>query len=139
MGLEERRQERDIEGVIYEVTPLPFGIGRKMLMRLVKIAGPVLGAAASKDGSKTIAAIADAMSDDDVAAFADAFGKSSKYKDGDKWVPLVEQNRELHFAGRYLEFLRWLMFCAEVNYAPFFNGLMKGNAGGVSALKIPSL
>lgn len=126
MGLEERQQTREIDGVVYRVTPLPFGTGRPALMRLLKVMAPVLSAALAEPtnaNAALLAALPTALSDDDLAWFARIFGDASQYQDGSRWVPLIQQNQELHFAARYEAFFRWLLFCVEVNFGGFFGGI----------------
>src|SRR6266850_8262074 len=119
MGLEERKQSRAIEGVTYEVTPLPFGVGQKALMRTIKVVSPIL-AAAFRAGVDTkdptfyaglFEALPSALTDEDLTWFAKVFGDASVYLENGKNVPLVPSNQELHFAGRYMEFFKWLIFC----------------------------
>lgn len=138
MGLEERRQEKEIDGVLYQVMPLPFGIGRPLLFNhVLPLIGPLAAAVASKDYGTIFATICGKLTDAEVSRFADAFGKASHYREGDKWIPLVEDTREVHFAARYLAFMRWLTFNIEVNYAPFFAGLVKDAADLGRAPKTP--
>lgn len=129
MSLSDKNQEKEIDGFTYVVTPLPFGVGRQALMRLIRVVSPVFSAALG--GGKVEAAIFNALplalSDDDVVYFAKVFGDASRYKDGEKLVPLVSQNQELHFAARYKAFLQWLIFCVEVNYKDFFVSSMSGS------------
>ncbi len=50
------------------------------------------------------------------------FGDASAYASEDgRSVPLDARNHDLHFAGRFDIYLRWILFCAEVNYAGFFD------------------
>ncbi len=137
-SLDLQKQQRDIDGTTYEVTPLPTSIGLKALVRLLHIMSPVL-AAAAKDGSNQdkvggmLAALPTALSEGDLEYFTSIFGAQSKYQDGPNWIPLLKQNQELHFAGKYGELFRWLVFCVEVNYKNFFVGITSGG-GGVDGL-----
>jgi len=141
MGLDERKQERIIDSVLYEVTPLPFAIGNKALLRFVRLATPVISKFISSkpNGSTQQLAIASAISelqnisDDDIDYFAKVFGTASKYQNGDKMVPLVDNNREAHFSMRYMAFYEWLAFCIEVNFTLFFGELTKRLGSGVPA------
>lgn len=130
MGIEDQAQEREIDGFTYRVNPLPFGAGRKVLMRVLRVLGPVIVAAAdggsqAQQGAAVLATLPQALSDADLDHFAKTFGDASFYRGGGSgvdWVPLVEQNQEQHFAGRYAAFTAWLLLCLEVNYAGFFTG-----------------
>lgn len=133
MGLDERKQERIIDGVVYEVTPLPFGIGRRALSRFVAIAAPVIGSVMERTSTgsieKAVASalpvLATSLTDDELSYFAKTFGNASRYQDGDRMVPLLEAQQEAHFSGRYTAFFEWLAFSVEVNFSPFFRDLIE--------------
>lgn len=138
MPIELQKQEREIGGVIYEVTPLPFGIGQKALMRFLRIAAPLLAAATGKDkdgvsvGAAVMKEFPSIVSDSDLEYFSKVFGDTSRYESEGKRVPLVVGNQEHHFAGRYYEYFQWLVFCLEVNFRGFFAGMMRaGNDGAL--------
>ena len=136
-------KKKEIDDFVYEVTPLPFGIGHKALLRFLKIAAPVMASVMEKRGTTELAAAAAIrmipaiLSEDDITHFSSVFGKYTRYQSGDKWVPLVAENQELHFAGRYSAFFGWLAFCVEVNFSSFFGDLIK-QAGGV-ADRVPDM
>jgi len=139
MGLEERIQQRTIDGTTYEVTPLTFGVGHKALLRFIKIAGPLLSAALEgKEGGYENAAasifkvLPAVLTEEDIAYFSREFGLRTRYQDGSKWVPLVAENQEIHFAGRYSAFFGWMRFCIEVNFGGFFGDLMRQGSAAVS-------
>src|SRR5262245_27205547 len=112
MGLEEKRQTREIDGVTYAVTPLPFGVGQKALIRTLKVLSPIM-AAALKDrangatGAAIFETLPGALTEEDVAWFAKVFGDASQFQLEGKWIPLLVDQQELHFAGRYLAFFKW--------------------------------
>jgi hypothetical protein len=141
MGLEERTQSKEIGGILYEVTPLPFGVGQKALVRLVKLASPVLSALLAEGGNKALAGAAaikqlpGVLTEEDLAYFAKTFGTASKYQNDNAMIPLVVQNQELHFAGRYSEFFDWIAFSIEVNYGSFFGDLMRRGTNAVSGIQ----
>lgn len=141
--------EREIGGVLYRVKPLPFSVGRKMLVKLLKIMGPLFAAAfkgaildkqlgAKEVGgpgmiSEVMATLPVVLTDEDLADFSRVFGSVGSYfKDG-AWLALTSDNKknaqEYHFAGRYLEYMRWLTFNIEVNYGGFFAGVASGGNG----------
>lgn len=134
MDLSARAEERIIEGVNYRCWPVPFGVGRPLLVRAFKAVAPAF-AAAFRGGAKAddgmagaLEAIAGTLEDTDIAKFAQAFGDASSFwgekKDGEGWIPLVSTTQNLHFAGRYDAFLQWLVFAMEVNgFARFFTTL----------------
>lgn len=135
--------DREIDGRMYRIRPMPFGAGRKALMRLVKIASPILSAAFQEgqagDKMSMIARALDklpsALDDTDVEYFAKEFGNCSWYQEGDKWVPLLPAKQERHFAGRYLAFAQWLAESIKHNFGSFFSSVMSVNAAGLMTEK----
>lgn len=135
--LESQAIEEEIEGFTYKLVPLPFGRGRRALMRLVRVMSPILSAT-FRDGeqldklrmiSRALEVLPQSLSDDDVTFFAKEFGDCSSYLDGSKWVPLLPAKQEQHFAARYLAFLRWLSASIKLNFGNFFSGVMSGSVG----------
>ena len=137
--LETNRKE--IGGVTYEVTQLPFAQARKILVLLSKKVVPGLslalaGAVAStaKSGARGLldAGIQDIaagatklvqdLDESDLIALEDAFGPYTKVIQSDGKTPiLTAPNRAEHFKGGSLfRYFGWLAFCVEVNYADFF-------------------
>lgn len=142
MGVEDKMQEREIGGVVYKTHPLPFEEGIKALLRFIRVLSPVLSAAFSQASKSdavagVFAALPTVLTDDDVKWFAEKFGQAAWYKGDseDQWVPLVTKNRPEHFELRYLEYFQWIGFCAEVNFAPFFSGIMNATDGAETLLK----
>jgi hypothetical protein len=137
MPVELQKQTKEIDGVTYEVTPLPFGVGQKALMRFLRIAAPLLAAATEESknqmalGAAVMKAIPAVISEADLDYFSEQFGNYSRYAHDGKMVPLVKVNQETHFAGKYYEFFQWLVFCLEVNFSGFFAGIMRGGSGAV--------
>lgn len=121
----------------YRVRQLGAGEGRKALIRLVKILGPVfapllegsgkVGAGWSfletkaSDVGRAFEVLAERLSDQDLDYFCATFGVCTEleWPDG-RAKPLTLQEQELHFAGDYLAMFKWLAFCLEVNYSGFF-------------------
>ena len=143
MSLDDKKQSRSIDGFEYSVTPLPFGIGHKALLRFMRLAAPVIAEMSTVGGGDMKNAIAaalrvipNALTEDDVNYFAETFGKYSAYASDGKSVPLVTQNRDLHFGGRYTAFFEWLAFCVEVNFSSFFGDLTRRVSTGASAVPV---
>lgn len=134
MGLDEKKQQKEIGGVKYDMIPLGFAIGRPMLVRLIGIISPILGASA-QGGGAVFDALPRCLSDDDIKYLAKNFGNASWYYRDDEQtaIPLVEENQNEHFAGRYLEFVQWLTFGCEVNFKGFFVGI-KAEATKLAAM-----
>lgn len=120
INLRDKAQTRIIDGVTYEVWPLPHGVAQKILLKFLRAIGAAVDAASDSEGAQ-LAALVKALPDDDIEFIAAKFGDASAYEDGDKSVPLVKATHDLHFAGRFDVFLRWLLFAAEVNFSGFFD------------------
>lgn len=138
---ESKAQIEEIDGATYKVLPVDLDSGVPALVRLIKIASPLIGAFTSGDVAKVLETLPIALDEKDVLYFADLFGKSSFYADGDKWIPLIRQPqnfRSLHFAGEYTRFLKWMTFNIKVNFGPFFNGAM-GEIASALAKKASAL
>jgi hypothetical protein len=139
MSLEAQKQERTIGSDRYWVQPVPFEIGRKALVSLIKLFGGALMGGAS---AAAIAQIVNAIDDDKIENFAEIFGKASWVEamgpdGGPVEKPLVRTNRTLHFEGKYYEFSKWLAFCVEVNYGPFFVGIKADLEAAIAAKAKP--
>lgn len=135
--LSDRSQEREIDGVMYRVWPIPMKPhGTAALVRLIKLVSPVLGGmlkAGTKQemGAALFDALPSSLNESDVDYFAKVFGDAASYlNDKNEWAPLVDKVIPHHFAGRYFAFFRWIAFAAEVNYGNFFDGMRSAVASG---------
>jgi hypothetical protein len=130
--------EKEIGGVTYRTTPLAFSVGLPLLKRLIDIVAPVAAAALRGPTEAHMVAniletLPQLLTEKDLDRFANAFGPVSSYlNDAGQWVSLVKNakvdNREIHFTGRYLEFMQWLLFCVEVNFKGFLGGVTKADS-----------
>lgn len=126
---ESKAQERTIGDHDYRVLPVGIDEGIPALVRLIKIASPLFGALTQADLPRLFEVLPTVLDDKDVLYFAELFGKVSFYANDGKWVPLISRphnHRSLHFAGDYLQFLRWIIFNIEVNFGGFFGGVTEG-------------
>lgn len=123
-----KTETRTIGAHQYKVHQLGANEGRRVLGRLLKIVGPLLGAADSGSAKgkvnemaalKAVMGAVENLKDEDVDYFCDTFGKNSEAKVGNGW-PTVSEIFDAHFAGEYAEMLGWLKFCIEVNFGSFF-------------------
>lgn len=132
MGLEERKQSKEIGDTLYEVTPVPFGVGRAALVRLVKKLSPVMSSMLKEESKQAMTAavleaIPGALDESDLKFFSNLFGPYTTIsKSGVEPLKLTDTQQELHFAGGYLEYIQWLVFACEVNFGGFFTGIIKG-------------
>lgn len=144
MGIEEKKRSKEINGVVYEVAPLPFSIGKVALLKFSKIATPVIAQVLGSDGNheaavaSAIATLPALLTEEDLNYFTTEFGKQSKYKVGDKMVPMTSTNIELHFAAEYGSYFKWLAFCVEVNFGGFFAELLQGSLVSVASPAAPT-
>lgn len=131
--------EREIDGFTYKVQPLAFSTGLPILKRLIEIVAPI-AAAALRGGSAldraagVLEVLPTAFTEHDLTVFRIAFGPRSHYlREDGVWVPLVKNakidQQEAHFTGRYYAFIRWIVFCCEVNFAGFFGGATTSTDG----------
>lgn len=126
--LSDHAQTREIEGFTYKVQPVPFEKSFPALMRLIRMLSPTLAAFFREKGlNLRVAAIFDRipqiLTDAEMKFYGDLFGSYSWVIDGEKEIPLITSNRNLHFNMRHLPYLRWILFAMEVNFAGFFGGI----------------
>lgn len=142
MAIETR--EKRIGATLYRVTQLPTKIGRAMLVRYIRLAGPGAGAfvgglssskAGTFDGSVG-SGIAEAIHDfctrinePELDVICDEFAKYTIVVRSRDVELRLSDVFEDHFAGKYDELLAWLRFCSEVNFASFFAVSSSGKAG----------
>ncbi len=143
MALSDKSQTREIDGVLYEVTPIPWGVGLPALNRLLRLTAPVLGAAMTSGNAGLFEALPAMLGDADVTYYAKILGDGSRFKNAEgNMQPLIDKNQAAHFDGRYEAFYKWLLFALEVNFAPFFRGMLSGLGTGplaaVEAMISPS-
>jgi len=68
------------------------------------------------------------------AEYTDVIGEGEAGKFGDAGAPL-KVHFDDHFAGRYLDMLRWFWFAMKLNFASFTDGLTENIGDALSALK----
>lgn len=143
--------EEEIGETRYKVRALPFSQGLPVLKKLVDVLAPIAAAAFRAASSRDRAAsmlelIPELITAEDLSRFAKLFGEVSYYMgDGEAWIPLrantKENAQEIHFAGRYKEFLEWIMLNVKVNFSSFFDGATSGSGdlGAMLAKIFPPL
>lgn len=135
--LESKAIEEEIDGVMYRVWPIPMKPhGTEALVRLIKVASPVLGSMLKADTKQAMGAalfdeLPKVLSTADIDYFAKVFGDASKFlNDKGEWAPLVDKVQAHHFAGRYWAYFKWIALAARCNYAGFFDGMRDAVASG---------
>lgn len=130
-----------IDGWVYETTQMGSKEGRRLLVRLYKLAGPAvaeflrsLGAEGKKQvtglGDIGTEAIADVIAELSVMITPDEFDhivdtlarKTRVSQDGQKWQKL-EDVSEMLWAGSHSTTFKFIAFALGANYADFFGGL----------------
>lgn len=134
-------EEKLIGEHTYFVTQLGALQGRKLLRRLVAIAGPALAELvkelppASKDGrgfdlgalnlstvGAAVEALTERMTEEELEHVCNVLAARTEVQlDPERRVPL-QSIFDVHFAGRYSAMFQWLAFALEVNFRDFFAG-----------------
>lgn len=147
VGLDEQQQQREIDGVTYRVFPLPFGKGKRVAQRLLRVMAPIFAAAGVarsqlEQGANVLASIPAALNEADLDFLEDTFADASHFLEPatGNWIGLGNKTtRDLHFAARYDRFLAWLVFSLEVNFSSLFRGgVVRQAIGTVRELIAPA-
>jgi len=120
-------ERKEIDGKVYEVTPMPTSKGLSVMQRMAKAAMPaVLKAARGETGGELVAVadLVESLASDDLPAIAKIFAEHSMVGDGESMVKLSGVF-DVHFAGDYLALFEWLTFAAKVNFGPLLDGLKR--------------
>lgn len=122
MGFEAKTKQ--IGDHTYQVTQLPGKLGRKILMRLMRVAAPLIDGAA-KPTTEMFTSVAAAL-DDELVDFVESsfIGVTMISTDSGGLVPLGDRFNT-HFAGKYQDWFQWVVFCLEVNYSDFLGELKR--------------
>lgn len=136
--LSAQAQSRTIDGVTYEVMPLPALVAVRVMARALKMAAPGFASVSSlREASSAVGAVIAGglaeLDEDVLVGIAQEFAKatSALYTDGRK-VPLSGALDE-HFRGRVVALFEWLRFAAEVTYGPLGEALQKMTAAPLPA------
>lgn len=136
-------ETREIDGYMFEVTPLGFVQGRRLFVRLSKALGPGLvalaGGAASLASLDLVTVSRDLiqnLDDAELEHMAETLGEVTRYwpADNPKAKPYLHKDaRETLFSGSILLFFRWLAFACEVQFSDFFDMLRRALAAKAPA------
>jgi len=127
--------------VRYEVTKLPYKAGRKVLLRLYKVAGPALARAVALAPeakgkrlldldlhalapaiSALVEKLAETLTEEDLDFIVDQLASYTTIsRDGEKW-PALKTEMDFLFSGNYGDWIQWLGFALRVNFGGFFDG-----------------
>ncbi len=109
-----------IDGLEYKVTQLGAKEGRRLLTRLVKVAGPMMAGAGTGDVSGALERALGGLKDEDVDFLCDTLARSTEVQVDSTHQPLLADIFDSHFAGNYHNLMKWLAFALEVNFGSFF-------------------
>lgn len=135
-------QRVTVDDVTYELTQLGAREGRRVLARLLSVAGPIVGELANipslahgkKAGEKgeisevvlarVIQKAAEALDPDTLDYVCDAMmGTCGIVAGGASVVKLSQGVFDLHFAGRYTHQMKWLWACLSFQFSDFLDAL----------------
>lgn len=141
---------KDLDGAVFEITPMGAFKGLRVMERLAKVLGPAVGAAAA-GGATMLKPDAAVSAQDALDTISAALGKLTEHLDGTtfEWLARelaadtmasTEQGGmvrlldvfDLYFAGRYGLLFAWAKAALEVNYGPLGVALL-GAAGKLGA------
>lgn len=134
-------QETEIRGVRYRVRMLDPLKANDILIDLLAILGPSIGALGGKavaDGSisglldsedspsfeRAVSSFVQRLDKATFRRIVDELAKHTEFSedDGEKWPRLSDQ-MQIHFRGRLGQMYRWLWFALKVQFADFFDGI----------------
>ncbi len=133
MGLETKT--KTIDDFEFEVTQVKAKEGRRVFVRLAKIAGPGLGVLADDDIGKALDEVLKKIDDQTFDYLCDLFGKYSHVTvDGVK-KQLTPGFQDTFFAAKYGLLFKWIAFCLEVNFRDFYEMLKNLDMSDLTGLK----
>lgn len=149
--------DKEIGGVRFRITKLPYAESRTVLLLLSRKVFPALREAlrgVEVDGSDLlkmkavltapmIGAIADVLAnltEADLDKLEEIFGNYSSYANGtdmdgaERWARMHKENRDKLFSGgRLAIYVRWIAACVEVTFRDFFVELLSPLGSGQSS------
>lgn len=109
-----------IESDSYQITKLGAIQGRGVLLRLVKALGPSFAEAAKGAELPTLIASAiEGIKESDFEFICDLLAQHTRIVRGEK-APLLSDQFDAHFSGRYGAMIAWLIEALRVNFENFF-------------------
>ena len=131
----------------FELLPLAPEEGAVLLFRIARTLGPALAksASAAQAGASNIDTIADAIAtlsadsgaDDLFSDLLKAFKPKTSmiHADGSGASPLPSVF-DVVFAANYLDLMLWFRECVELNFGPFFRGVLAGPTSAGSTTNV---
>ncbi len=90
MALSDHAQTKTIGGVTYVCTPVPFGVGKRGLIKLINLIAPIFAAASRGGVGGILQALPAILDDGEIEYFAELFGGQCTFmrEDGATPAPL---------------------------------------------------
>jgi hypothetical protein len=120
MALGIQSQQKELDGIEFEISQLPSTAAKRLFERLVRAVGPSL--AQSDDAGKALATLFERLSQKDSEEIEHILLEKALVKVDDKWVPL-KGVYELIFAGKITTIYKLLGFALEVNFGDFLKAV----------------
>jgi len=127
-----REPEReDIDGMTYQVSPLPAKQALKLARKITAIVGKPLAQAlgeSAKDRAllmSRLAEVGERISDDDLMSVCNQLAEQTLIGNGDEMAQL-HKCFDVHFAGRLDLMFQWLAFALKINFGPLVKSLGSG-------------
>lgn len=114
----------DIEGVTYEIRPVPTTKGLALMALLTDVLGESLAAvvATGQDAAaKVIPQVLAKIDEAKLARVCQLFAAGTTVVQSPAFKPPLESVFDEHFAGRYKALFLWLRASFEVNFGPLFD------------------
>lgn len=121
------QKERVIGGFTYRVTQLDAIEGLQVGVRVMNMLGAATAGIGDADVSflKVAGEFATKLTAKELEYYCKLFSKLTEVEGGnlaEGAAPQLSDIFAVHFAGRYLDLVKWLAFCFEVNFQDFFDG-----------------
>jgi hypothetical protein len=105
---------------IYHIEKLGSVVGRKLIMRCMRVVGPAFA-----EGVDAIPVLCQSLTDADLDYVCEEFAKKTVFSPANN--PAAEfflaQQMDKHFSGHYGQMVLWLKACFEANYGDFLGEL----------------
>lgn len=116
-------QIHNIDGTDYRIQQLGAKVGKTVLMRLFRIAGPAMEAKDDEQVTRLLGALGDAEVDFLCETFAKTTAVCMTNAKGQACELELSNIFDEHFAGKYDLMLKWLWACIKANFETFPKGL----------------
>lgn len=116
----------------YRIYLLDATKGYPIFVKLLRALGPALSGLSTQDPVAALGALLRSLEVELVAELTSVFGSSSDVEIDGKW-PQVKAVFALHFAGKYVHMIEWLVECCKHNFSDFLDAGSLTSALGLKA------